>query len=75
MNNALITFWDITDGGGFAQWNPGTYCFMPVVGDLVHFVMDDGGEEIWRVKDRVIQKGCINLYCEFYKQYIEPKIK
>ena len=75
MNTALITFCDIFDGGCFAQWEGGTYCFIPVVGDFVHVRMDDGGEQIWKVKYRCIERGTVNLYCKFHKQCIEPKIK
>lgn len=75
MNQAIVEFWDITDGGGFEEWLAGTYAYVPNIGDLVHLTMEDGGEQIWRVKERVVCKGSIRLYCEFFQQYTEPKIK
>ena len=75
MNNAILEFYDITDQGGFEEWEPNSYLIVPNIGELVRLQRDDGGLQLWRVEDKIIGKNRVDLYCKFIQQLIEPKIK
>jgi len=77
MNNkAYVEFHNIDEFGvpGFADWEPETYLNVPEIGDIAYVRYENGAEELWKIKKRIVYLTRVELYCSFYMRLTEPKV-
>ena len=77
MNNkAYVEFHDINEFGnpGFAYWEPETYLNVPEIGGIAYVRYEDGSEELWKVKERIVYLSRVELYCSFHTKLKEPTV-